>query len=227
MSSTLETSGPIAPPFDFNAPNVSQHSPEVTGRIMLNSMCARLGWSTLAGKRVLDFGCGVRLVRTIVNLELEIGHYAGVDVNAEAIAWLQQNVGDPRFLFVHLDMGNACYNPAGQRCGDGALSARGMLGFDVACMFSVITHQAPDEALQVFKMLRQCAQRLYFTAFVDAAVDRYAEKDPDRPGHMSTYAPDFLSALLDNSGWHIDASYPRAPMLFQQAAFVCSHAARA
>src|SRR5208282_1278184 len=100
MASILQSRGPIAPPFYFNDANVSRHSPEMTGRIILNSMCARLGWPSLAGKRVLDFGCGVRMVRTIVNLELEIGFYAGIDVNAEAIAWLRQNVDDPWFLFV-------------------------------------------------------------------------------------------------------------------------------
>ena len=58
---------PIAPPFNLNAPDISQFAPEVTGRTLLSDMCARLGWSSLAGKRLLDFGCGVRFARTIVN----------------------------------------------------------------------------------------------------------------------------------------------------------------
>ena len=227
MASILQSRGPIAPPFYFNDANVSRHSPEMTGRIILNSMCARLGWPSLAGKRVLDFGCGVRMVRTIVNLELEIGFYAGIDVNAEAIAWLRQNVDDPWFLFVHLDMRNAFYNLNGGPCGDDTLCSRGVVGFDVACMFSVITHQAPEDALQIFRMLRPSAERLYFTAFIDDTVDRYVEKDPDHPSHMSTYAPSYLLEILAASGWRSDTSYPRSPLLFQQSAFVCSHAMRA
>jgi hypothetical protein len=220
MPSTLDACGPIAPPFKFNAPSVSKFSPEVTGRIIIKSMCERLGWPSLAGKRVLDFGCGVRFACTIFNLEMEVAFYAGVDVDNAAITWLKENVNDPRFWFARLSMHNAMYNPTGLRCATGALRDMGLEDFDVACMFSVITHQKPEDAELVFSMLRPCAQRLYFTAFIDEAVDGYMEKDPDQPCHMSTYSSSLISELLLRTGWRIEAVH--APMLFQQTTFVCS-----
>jgi hypothetical protein len=63
--SLLERSGPIQAPSNFNNPPIAKFSPEVSGRILLNSMCQRLGWRSLAGKRLLDFGCGVRFAQTL------------------------------------------------------------------------------------------------------------------------------------------------------------------
>jgi hypothetical protein len=79
----------IDPPFNFNHPNIAQYPPEVTGCHLLQSLCRRIGWTSFKGKRLLDFGCGVRFVRTIVNLGMDIGLYVGVDVDEKAIAWLQ------------------------------------------------------------------------------------------------------------------------------------------
>ena len=75
----------IDPPFNFNSSTVSKYGTEATGFHVLNSLCRRMGWTSLAGRKLLDFGCGVRFTRTIVNLGLDIGLYAGVDVNADAI----------------------------------------------------------------------------------------------------------------------------------------------
>jgi hypothetical protein len=75
-------------------------------------------------------------------------------------------------------------------------------------MFSVITHQAPEEASLTLAQLRRVAKargRLYFTAFVDEEVDGYTERIQDKPGMMSTYAPDTLIALVEPEGWRIDA----------------------
>lgn len=222
MPSSLETHGPISPPFDFNHPNVSRFSPEVTGRLLINSMCKRLGWPSLAGKRLLDFGCGVRFARTIFNLEIEIGQYVGIDVNAAPIAWLKANVPDARFQFEHLDMRNPMYNPGGQDCGAEALVSMGLAGFDGACMFSVITHQNPLEAGIIFSMLRLCAQRLYFTAFVDDNLGDYAEGAPESLRMRSTFPTFLIRDLLAKTGWHVDSVHGPSP--FQQTAFVCSPA---
>jgi 2-polyprenyl-3-methyl-5-hydroxy-6-metoxy-1,4-benzoquinol methylase len=78
----------IDPPFNFNHPNVAQYPAEVTGNYLLQSLRRRLGWTSFQGKRLLDFGCGVRFSRTIVNLGIDIGFYCGVDINEQAIAWL-------------------------------------------------------------------------------------------------------------------------------------------
>ena len=213
----------IDPPFTFNAPGVAQYAPEVTGRFLLNSLCRRLGWNSLTGRKLLDFGCGVRFARTIVNLALDIDLYAGVDANAEAIAWLQSEVRDPRLRFEHLDMRNPLYHAGGAASIDvSTLLARGLVDFDAVCMFSVITHQAPQDSALIFAMLHRCVRHgggLYFTAFIDETIADYIERDPSRPGLLSTYHPDFLLELVSNSGWRVERTF--FPSQFQQAAFVC------
>jgi len=213
----------IDPPFSFNAPEVTKYAPEVTGRFLLNSLCRRLGWSSLTGRKLLDFGCGVRFARAIVNLAIDIDLYAGVDASAEAISWLQSEIRDPRFRFEHLDMRNPLYRASGEAAIDaGVLQGRGLVDFDAACMFSVITHQVPNDSALIFAMLYRCVQPgggLYFTAFINETVADYVERDPSRPGLLSTYHPDFLIELVRDSGWRVERTY--LPSQFQQAAFVC------
>lgn len=213
----------VDPPFTFNAPAIAKYPPEVSGARLLNSMARRLGWASLAGKRLLDFGCGVRLARTILNLGIEIGHYAGVDVKQDAIGWLKANVSDARFRFERIDLPNVMYNVRGAAPLDPETLARlGLTGFDAACMFSVITHQSPEEAEAILTMLRPCVPTggsLYFTALIDDKVETYAELDPAKPRLLSAYHPDFLLALVNRCGWDVSAVY--APTTFQQTALVC------
>jgi SAM-dependent methyltransferase len=213
----------IDPPFQLNAADIAQYPAEVTGYHLLQSMQRRLGWDSLAGKRLLDFGCGVRFTRTIYNLDLNIGEYVGVDVKADVIAWLQTNVDDSRFRFAHLDMQNAMYHPAGGEASPSVLLAFGS-DFDAACMFSVITHQTPDDAKVIYELLHAAVRpggQLYFTAFTDQTVERYAEREPLHPCELSTYNADFLCELANEGGWSVEAIYPKSEPTVQQTAFVC------
>jgi len=103
----------VVSPFNFNHASVAAYPPEVIGHYLLRSLCRRLGWSSLSGKKLLDFGCGSRFAQTIVNLQLEIAEYAGVDINVLVIEWLKANIRDPRFRFEHLAMRNRLYTPYG------------------------------------------------------------------------------------------------------------------
>jgi hypothetical protein len=212
----------IDPPFQFNAPGVSRYPPEVTGYRLLTSMARRLGWSSLAQKRILDFGCGVRFTRTIVNLGLDVGCYTGVDVNLDSINWLRTYVVDSRLSFEHIHDQNSLYNPEGNPEGDySSLKYLSAFNFDVACMFSVITHQRPREAKRTFAILRELMHgqgQMYFTAFLSRDISDYGEP-AEQVGLMSTYHPDYLVGLLDQSGWHTDRIYK--PSSFQQFAFAC------
>lgn len=217
------------PPFQFNAPTISRYPPEVTGYHLLQSLRRRLGWPSLAGKRLLDFGCGVRFAQTIYNPDLEIGLYAGVDVNAEAIAWLRENLADSRFRFERLDMRNAMYNPAGAPAPDrGALAALGLTGFDAVCMFSVITHNLPDDSRRIFELVEPAVRDdgyLYFTSHTDEQAEAYYERDPDAPRHKGSYHPDYLRELAGTAGWTVEDIYPRTEgAALQQTAFVCRKA---
>jgi SAM-dependent methyltransferase len=212
----------VDPPFNFNAAEVARYPPEVTGFHLLDSMSRRLGWASLKDKALLDFGCGVRFARTIHNLALPLARYVGVDVNAEAITWLQANLTDGRFRFARLNARNAFYNPEGSTDPD-ALVSLNLSQCDAACMFSVITHQRPEEARLTLTQLRRVARpggQLYFTAFINEGVRCYTEASPNNPGMHSTYEPDTLIGLVEVEGWRIEAIYPST--LLQQHAIVCT-----
>jgi hypothetical protein len=119
-------------------------------------------------------------------------------------------------------MYNPMYNSAGSEMDEAVLARMGLTELDAACMFSVITHQAPQDAAKIFSMLYRCVAKggsLYFTAFADEAVDDYVERDPVNPRMLSTYNPERLLAILRNSGWTaLDAFRPTS---MQQTAFVC------
>ena len=176
----------------------------------------------MTGKRLLDFGCGVRFARTIVNLGLDIETYSGIDTNPEPIEWLRGNIKSPRFRFDHFDIPNAMYNPHARSVDAGILADAGFVGNDAACMFSVITHNNPNEAKKTFDMLYPCVMNggaMYFTAFVDESVSDYIERDPTFKGHMCTYNPGFLLKMLSESGWRVSDIYP--PSELAMTAFVC------
>jgi SAM-dependent methyltransferase len=213
----------IEPPFDFNAPDVSRYPAEVTGYFLLKSMCHRLKWPSLEGKRLLDFGCGVRFARTIVNLDMAVANYTGIDTNRNPIDWLQAHVDDSRLHFCHLNMKNPMYNPDAPEIQNiDTLKQMGLVDFDAACMFSVLTHQSPAEAEIILGMLQRSIKsggHLYFTAFVDETIDGYAERDAVRVRHLSTFHPELMFDLLRRTHWTVSDIYRESDL--QQMAFVC------
>ena len=84
-----------------------------SGVFVVDVLCRTVERPDLAGVDVLDVGCGTKIVKTLLDNSLPIGRYVGVDVSAEVIDWLNENVSDPRFEFHHLDAHNDLYNPDG------------------------------------------------------------------------------------------------------------------
>jgi SAM-dependent methyltransferase len=214
----------IDPPFKFNAANVAKYPEEVTGNYLLKRMAERLAWKDFHNRRVYDLGCGVRFARAIANLELDFNCYVGIDVNTEAIRWLEENLSEPKFRFAHFDAQNSMYNPEGKPMREyGALPFAGE-SFDVVTMFSVITHQLPSDAAEIFALIRKslATEYLYFTASIDKSADDYIEGDPANPLLLSTYNPGLMTRILRKAGWRIERIYEPSP--FQLTAFVCSPA---
>lgn len=215
----------IDPPFNHNMAGVSAYPPEVTGWHLMTTIRRRLGWHGFEGRSLLDFGCGVRFARTIVNLDIEIGRYIGVDVAASSISWLREHAVYPRLEFHHVDVPNVRYNPQGSDSDDYVLTRLGIANVDAACLMSVITHQNPAEARLTFRQIRRVSRdggHLYLTFFPGETDEPYYEQEPNEPGHKSTYRQDFLVDLLSECGWRVEAAFPKSP--FQQPALVCKAA---
>lgn len=197
----------IEPPLNLNAPGVSRYAPEITGNVLLSSLRRRFGWHDFSDKRFLDFGCGVRFARTIVNLEIKIKLYAGIDLNRAAINWLRASISDSHLRFYHYDIANIFYHPNGPTCKDAIFPAvEGFGEFDGAGMFSVITHQPPDNSQFIISLLHKAVSpngQMYFTAFLNESIVDYAEGLPDVPGAQSHYNPSYLCGIVESTGWKV------------------------
>lgn len=133
-------------------------------------VCRNLGIADLGGKRVLDVGCGWRMAKALLDKNLPIGAYVGVDVFAESIEFLQSSVTDERFSFQLLDAHNAMYNPTGKPLTDIASLPVAEASFDIIWLFSVFTHLAPHDYAAMLKLLRPYVKpdgRLLFSLFIN------------------------------------------------------------
>lgn len=191
--------------FSRNSPTVaSLMTPEQSGLWLLERMRRQVGLDSYADAKVLDFGCGVRFTQAIVNTGLPFGRYVGVDVCRPMIEFLRENVSDPRFAYHFLDARNLMYNPGGAPLTPDTVLPVGERDFDVVCMFSVITHQYPDDGRSIFSMLRRHVGdggHLFFTCFLDEAIDTFEDRSPQRDGGRCFYNPRFLNELVESCGW--------------------------
>jgi SAM-dependent methyltransferase len=174
-------------------------------------MRQHIGFESYADKKLLDFGCGVRFSQAIINSDLPIGRYFGVDNFRPLIEFLQKNVEDRRFAYGFLDAYHPLFNPHGT-----ALTTETPLpvaehDFDIASMFSVITHQNPDDSRCIFTALRRHIRangHLFFTCFLDEKISTFEDRSPERNGGRCFYNPKFLTELVERCGWRQITSAP-------------------
>jgi len=99
-----------------------------------------------APSRVLDVGCGFgRLATGLVRCFDERGSYTGLDIVGGAIEWCKNNItaAHPNCSFVHADVFNAEYNPAGRTSADTYRFPFEDASFDIVVLSSVFTHMLP------------------------------------------------------------------------------------
>src|SRR5262249_34725953 len=169
------------------------------------------GIADLAGLDVLDFGCGTRFADTIMNRGVPLKTYVGIDVCEPMIDFLSRHASDPRLSFFHLDARNPIYNKDEVPLTSATVLPIGDRTFDVLCMFSVITHQLPDDARSIFSILRRHARPggwLFFSASLEEGDFGYREHTPERPVELSIYTPTLMKTLVESTGWRIVSVEP-------------------
>jgi SAM-dependent methyltransferase len=159
----------------------------------LNHMRARLGLDSFEGVEMLDVGCGTKFTQALLENEMPIGRYVGVDVFRDMIEFLRATVDDPRFEYHHADIHNARYNPAGAELTDDArLPFEAGQDFDLICLFSVFTHLEPRDYAAMLRLLRRYVKadgRLFYTLFID-------EETEGGHGMMDAYKRRFGDAAV-------------------------------
>ena len=161
-----------------------------SGVKLIAHMCKHFGLADLGATKLLDIGCGCKFTQAILDSDLPIGEYVGVDVYAEMIEFLQSKVNDTRFSFYHMNTHNEMYNQDG-----GPLTANTKLPmdnkqFDVICLYSVFTHLAPHDYVAMLKVLRSYIKpggRLLYSLFVN-------EQTSGGVGWIDFYSRDIASA---------------------------------
>jgi len=104
-------------------------------------------------ERVLDVGCGIgRMARPLTGHLSPAGSYEGFDPAASAVAWCRNAYTQrhPHFRFLHVDVRNAVYNPAGREPAASLKFPYDDADFDFSLATSVFTHIVPAEADHYF-----------------------------------------------------------------------------
>jgi SAM-dependent methyltransferase len=203
--------------FNRNSSTVTSLMPaEQSGLWLLERMRGRIGLESLAEKRILDFGCGVRFSQAILNCGLDVSRYVGIECFAAMIAFLRSEVRDPRFEYYFLDAYHPLYNTAGSPLSMNTSLPLAERDFDVASMISVITHQSPSDSEAIFAILRRhvaAEGHLFFTCFLDEAIPSFEDRSPERNGGRCVYNPGFLRDLVERCGWRFVSGAPAEPPL--------------
>jgi SAM-dependent methyltransferase len=200
----METRGELEIPRRFMRSGVDDEAWEAESAAwLIEYMCRQVGLVDLRDTELLDMGCGVKFTRLFVNDQIPIKRYAGVDVYREMIEFLQANVEDPRFEYVHIDVKNELYNPDGNPFSADIRLPFGEGSFDLVCLFSVFTHLPPDDYRTMLTVLRPYVRprgKLFFSLFIDeltegghGLIDSWARSLQADPRLME-WLPDALDA---------------------------------
>jgi len=210
----------------INSPKVKKAGYENSGEKIMDLVKQRLGWDTYADKDILDVGCGSRFTLTLINRQIPIKSYTGIEINKQIIDFFKQEVEaeDPRFHYAHWNVHNDMYNPGGIPMTEFIeLPVAG--DFDLIWLFSVFTHLNPDDSLALLKLMRKKIRsqgKLFFTSHTNRAIKTFEDKIEDKPLLRAFYNPDYLRSLIDDAGWKLDSFHDKQGDSFVKSHFICS-----
>jgi 2-polyprenyl-3-methyl-5-hydroxy-6-metoxy-1,4-benzoquinol methylase len=211
--------------YQRNSPNVLAHGVETTGVRIISYGNELLGCADLSDKHVLDIGCGVRFTQAIINRQLPIKSYTGVDVDEPLISYLQTHVTDNRFTFHRWHIYNELYNPHGQQLTKQTrLPVLHQKKFDVIWLYSVVTHNYPADIECLFALLRRYISkngRLLFSALIDTTTQTFENKVPAHPLAAVYYNEAFLRQIISRAGWSVQSRHDKTPDDVTQHIFCC------
>ncbi|MEP1471050.1 MAG: class I SAM-dependent methyltransferase [Halieaceae bacterium] len=214
------------------------------GRDLLAYTARALGRPNFANCRVLDMGCGTKFTQAIVEYDIPMGEYLGVDVYEEMINFLSDSTPTEKFSFFHINSHNDMYNPDGEKITEDTRLPIEEFSCDVICLFSVFTHLAPSDYGSMLKLMRRYANKdcqLIFSLYLDevsnnghglieqialengkpwkASGEPFRDAFPGRPLQWALYSRDYALQLLEGTGWEVVEIC--APNEWAQHHFIC------
>jgi hypothetical protein len=127
---------------------------------LLDLICKKPGIADLAGKDLLDMGCGNNFKKGILEGGLPITRYVSIDIHPGLIQFLQSNITDDRITHYTSNTHHAMPNPTGEPLSEQTRLPLDEAGFDIIRWFSAFTHLAPDGYVKILKLLRRAVYSL-------------------------------------------------------------------
>ena len=212
--------------FNRNAPAVQAAGAEKTGAVLIELACNLVGYPNLADKDVLDIGCGVRFTQTIINRDIPIKSYTGIDIDEPLINYLTNNVQDSRFSFYYWHIYNELYNLKGEKLSKSMrLPLSQNKQFDLIWMFSVITHNYPNDTESLLYIARKYIKKngfLFFSAFIDNNIDTFEDREKAEPLITAYYNEKYLKQIIQRADWHVKSAHGKNPEKAIMNHFVCT-----
>lgn len=169
------------------------------------------------GERIVDIGSGLGRLATGLHAEFGDVDYLGIDANAAFVRWCREHIEreHPSFRFVHLDMANALYNPAGRIGGRELRLPVEDCGADIVYLWGVFSNMAPEDVEAYVAEIARILQpggRCFLTAFVEDGVPDvtinpadYVPYACDEPLTCVRYARTWFWDLLARHGLRVEA----------------------
>lgn len=177
-------------------------------------------WSNL---NILDYGCGVKFTQTLLQFNVKVGTYTGMDVYKEMVEYLAENVVETNFTYFRVPFKNEMYNKNGEELSPYSDLPGKISKFDLITLQSVFTHFNPKDFLALLKVLNRFAShncKLFFTCFIDNKMDsNFEDKIENKPLLQAYYKESYVRELLIKSNWILLSSTPPSDRMQHQ--FVC------
>ena len=166
--------------------------------------------------RIVDIGSGLGRLATGLLAEYGDVQYLGIDANREFVRWCRDNIEKehPSFRFVHLDMANDLYNPAGTITGSELRLPVDDASADVVNLWGVFTNMVPEHVqayvAEIGRILRPQG-RCFLTAFAEDDVadvtvnpTDYVPYACDSPLTAVRYSKPWLFSIFQQHGLQVE-----------------------
>jgi len=171
-------------------------------------ICKQLNIKKYQNVKMLDYGCGVKYTQAIIQQDIPVHSYTGVDVDKDMITYLKKHVQDPKFSYSQVPFQNAMYNPEGKPMMSDSDLGIGDKKFNLIILLSVFTHLIPRDTRILLKILRRYIEddgRVFFTIFInDNLKKNFKDRFADRPLLKAVYKSEFLEEAIANADFKIE-----------------------
>ena len=171
-------------------------------------ICNELGIEEYQSVKMLDYGCGVKYTQAIIQHDIPIHSYTGVDIDKKMIAYLKKNVHNAKFSYSQVPFQNDMYNPGGKPMLPKSDLGIGGKKFNLIILLSVFTHLTPRDTRILLKILRRYIEddgNVFFTVFInDDLKKNFKDRYPDKPLLKAVYKSDFLEEAINNADFKIE-----------------------